>query len=308
MIDRTTVFYSFQASFLYSSGGEMKKASLGLPLIPPIRKAGSLPVGSAAGSPCSSPRLDFQESREMRPRSSSTSQEKTSEHAASSESTTETQRKKEKSSQCKSGPGMPLFPRELTDPFGLEIQVPDPGLGNGGLSSQPAQGALAQEPQEHGSASQKGLPLSQAKETDHPSSAGLTRDKELRASSAKVRGTLCKLAPKSSAWKEMELLVKELKRRQKETSLKLPPETVEPGDAAEATFSLPPVTGTAPSVQRKHPGSAMKKTVVRKQDNVPLLPSTPTLPGDDSFPRNSSGLGEIRVLRQERHLRGSLLG
>ncbi|XP_037988124.1 uncharacterized protein LOC119699146 [Motacilla alba alba] len=74
-------FFSFQASLPYTSGGEMKKASLGLPLIPPIRKAGSLPVDSAAGSLRSSPRLDFQESREMRPRSSSRTQDMISEHS-----------------------------------------------------------------------------------------------------------------------------------------------------------------------------------------------------------------------------------
>lgn len=51
---------------------------------------------------------------------------------------------------------MPLFPKELMDPFSLDIHVPDPGLGNGGLGSRPAQGALAQEPQEPRSASQKG--------------------------------------------------------------------------------------------------------------------------------------------------------
>nr|XP_041574157.1 uncharacterized protein LOC121470454 isoform X2 [Taeniopygia guttata] len=70
-----------KASLLYTPGGEVKKGSLGLPLLPPIRKAGSLPVGSAAGSVQSSLQLDFQESQEMRPRPSSSSQEKSSDHA-----------------------------------------------------------------------------------------------------------------------------------------------------------------------------------------------------------------------------------
>nr|XP_041574156.1 uncharacterized protein LOC121470454 isoform X1 [Taeniopygia guttata] len=166
-----------KASLLYTPGGEVKKGSLGLPLLPPIRKAGSLPVGSAAGSVQSSLQLDFQESQEMRPRPSSSSQEKSSDHAGCSESIAKTQRTKEKSSQCKTGPGMPLFPRKLPEPLGLETHVPKRGLGNGGLGPRPAQGALAQEPQqrppssagprvtagedkgkaEHGSASHRGL-------------------------------------------------------------------------------------------------------------------------------------------------------
>lgn len=66
MLDLSPVFYSFQAALLHSIGGDMKKGSLGLPLVPPIRRAGSPPVGSAAGSLPSSPQLDSQESREMR--------------------------------------------------------------------------------------------------------------------------------------------------------------------------------------------------------------------------------------------------
>ncbi|XP_064263129.1 TOG array regulator of axonemal microtubules protein 2-like [Passer domesticus] len=104
----------------------------------------------------------------------------------------------------------------------------------------------------------------------------------------------------------MEILMEEMKRRQNEKSLLLPPETFEPGDAAEASFSLPPINGTAPSVQRKDPGSAMKKTVVRKQDTVPLQPSTPTLPGDGSFPCSSSETSQTATgaLRREEPLRG----
>ncbi|XP_050828911.1 TOG array regulator of axonemal microtubules protein 2-like [Serinus canaria] len=55
-----------------------------------------------------------------------------------------------------------------------------------------------------------------------------------------------------------------------------------------AAFSLPPIDGTAPSVQKKHPGSAMKKKVLRKQDNMPLLPNKPIIHGDGSFPCISS--------------------
>ncbi|XP_064262073.1 TOG array regulator of axonemal microtubules protein 2-like isoform X1 [Passer domesticus] len=151
-----------------------------------------------------------------------------------------------------------------------------------------------------------GLPLSQAKETDHPSSPGLRSDKEWRDSFGKTHAELCRLAKENLELKKMEILMEEMKRRQNEKSLQLPPETFEPGDAAEASFSLPPINGTAPSVQRKDPGSAMKKTVVRKQDTVPLQPSTPTLPGDGSFPRSSSETSQTATgaLRREEPLHG----
>ncbi|XP_053828294.1 TOG array regulator of axonemal microtubules protein 2-like [Vidua macroura] len=292
-------------SMLYSIGGDMKKGSLGLPLIPPIRKAGSPPVDSAAGSLPSSLQLNFQESQEMRTRSNSRGHDKNSEDAASSEPTTKAQRKKGKSSWCKIGPGMPLFPSKLADLFGLETYVPKAAPGNGGLGSRPAQGALAQELRssagprvtaredrvkaEHGSASHRGLPLSQAKEMDHPTSPGLTSDKELRDVFGNIRAALWKLAEENLEPKDIEHLVEEMKKsRQKESFVQLLPETVEPGDAAEATFSLPPVNGTASRVQRKPPGSALKKKVLRKQDNVPLLPNKPIIHGDGSFPRNSS--------------------
>ncbi|XP_059696398.1 TOG array regulator of axonemal microtubules protein 2-like [Haemorhous mexicanus] len=50
----------------------------------------------------------------------------------------------------------------------------------------------------------------------------------------------------------------------------------------------------------------MKKKVLRKQDNVPLLPSTPTLQGDGSFPRSSSVTSQTATgaKRREEPLRG----
>ncbi|KAF4796399.1 hypothetical protein TURU_084665 [Turdus rufiventris] len=54
-----------EASLLDSTEGDMKKGSLGLPLILPIHKAVSPPLGSAAGSLLSSVQLDVQESQEM---------------------------------------------------------------------------------------------------------------------------------------------------------------------------------------------------------------------------------------------------
>ncbi|XP_064261366.1 TOG array regulator of axonemal microtubules protein 2-like [Passer domesticus] len=221
-----------ETSLLCSTGGEMKKGQLGKSLIPRLCKAGIPPVGSAAGSVHSSPKMELQESQEMRARPSSRSQEKTPEHAS--------------------------------------------------------------------------LSLSQAKETDHPSSPGLRSDKERRDSFGKTHAELCRLAKENLELKKMEILMEEMKRRQNEKSLQLPPETFEPGDAAEASFSLPPINGTVSSVQRKDPGSAMKKTVVRKQDTVPLQPSTPTLPGDGSFPRSSSETSQTATGAQcqEEPLRG----
>ncbi|XP_077029061.1 TOG array regulator of axonemal microtubules protein 2-like [Agelaius phoeniceus] len=159
-------------------------------------------------------------------------------------------------------------------------------------------------------------PLSQAKETDHPTSPGLTRDRELRDGFGKpmmyfhctqIRAALCMLAQKNLEQKDAELFKREMKnRRQRKTSLQPIPETVEPGDAAEATFSLPPVDGTASRVQRTHPGGALKKEVVRKQDNVPLLPNTPIIHGDGSFLHSSSVTSQTApgAKRREEPLRG----
>ncbi|XP_064249425.1 TOG array regulator of axonemal microtubules protein 2-like [Passer domesticus] len=204
-----------KASLLYSSGGDMKKQSLGPPLIPPIGKVVRPPLGSAAGSLQSSPQLEFQESQERRPRYSSRSKEESSEHA--------------------------------------------------------------------------GLPLSQAKEMDHHADPCLTSDTDLKEGFGKIRAALCTLAQKNLERKDAELLERETKkRRQRKTSLQPILETVEPGDEAEASFSLPPVDGTASRVQRKHPGSALKKKVLRKQDKVPLLPNRHIIHGGDSFPCSSS--------------------
>ncbi|XP_032942806.1 TOG array regulator of axonemal microtubules protein 2-like isoform X1 [Catharus ustulatus] len=75
------------------------------------------------------------------------------------------------------------------------------------------------------------------------------------------------------------------KGREEKTSLQLPPQTVEPRDAAEASFTQPPVNGTASSVQRKQPGNALRKKVLRKQDKVP---SMSMVHEEDRVPCNSS--------------------
>ncbi|XP_056343964.1 TOG array regulator of axonemal microtubules protein 2-like isoform X2 [Oenanthe melanoleuca] len=317
-----------KASLQYATQGDMKKGSMGLPLIPPIRKAVSPVVGSAAGSLHSSLQLDVQESQEMRPGSSSRSKEKDSEHAASSESTAQTERMDGKSSGSVIRPGMPLFPRKLAELFSLEPDMRNPGVGNGGLGSRPAQGALAQEPRQRqlssaaprvtareedkgkgqqGSASHRaGLPVSQAKEMDHPNSPGLMSDKNLRDGFGKIRAALCQLAEKNLEPKDAELFEKEMqKRRQNTTSLQLPPHTVEPRDAAEASFCLPSVNGTASSAQTKHPGSALKK-VLRKQDKLPLLPSVPITHEEGIVPCSSSVTSQTApgAQRREELLRG----
>ncbi|XP_039944460.1 TOG array regulator of axonemal microtubules protein 2-like [Hirundo rustica] len=302
---------------------------------------------------------------------------------------------------------MPLFPRKLADLFELKTYVQNPGLGNGGLGSRPAQGALAREPRqrqlssaapradaeedkvkaEHGSASPRGFPWSQAKEMGHSTCPGVTRYEDLRdvfekgtenqkgeqpsvkkpekrndgskkpqaalSSSKRVKSTsdghllqrakaqvtlppaveeteplqklyhlleakgfqtrmegvalfldLCKTSPQLISanivrihaalyklaqekldQKYVERCEEEIKKRSPEkTSLQLPPQTADPGHAAEESFSLPPVNGTASGVQRKHPGSALKEKVLRKRDNVPLLSNTPIIHGDGNFP------------------------
>ncbi|RLV71442.1 hypothetical protein DV515_00017444, partial [Chloebia gouldiae] len=146
-----------------------------------------------------------------------------------------------------------------------------------------------------------GLPLRQAKEMDHPSSPGLTSDKDLRDGFGKIRAALYMLAQKNLEQKDIELLEREMKkRRQKKASLQLLPETVEPGHAAETSFSLPPVDGTASGVQRNHPGSGLKKKVLRKQDNVPLLPNMPIIHGVGSCPRHSSATSQTATGAERR--------
>ncbi|XP_064253602.1 uncharacterized protein LOC135285342 [Passer domesticus] len=250
-----------KASLLCSSGGDMKKGSLGPPLIPPIGKAVSPSLGSAVGSQQSSLQLEFQESQGMRSGCSSRSKEENSEHA-----------------------GKAVIPPLGSAAGSLQISPQ--------LESQESQemrprssSRSKEESSEHA-----GLPLSRAKEMDHHTDPGLTRDTDLREGFGKIRAALCMLAQKNLERKDAELLEREMKkRRQRKTSLQPILETVEPGDEAEANFSLPPVDGTASRVQRKHPGSALKKKVLKKQDNVSLLPNRPIIHGDGSFPRSSSG-------------------
>ncbi|XP_064271170.1 TOG array regulator of axonemal microtubules protein 2 isoform X4 [Passer domesticus] len=354
-------------------GREMKMGSLGLPVIPPIRKAGIPSVDTAAGSAHRSPHVDLQELQEMRPRPSIISQEKTLEGADLIGYTLA--RRFSLSSPAMLLPSKPLLPILRSSPFAMpskmchgEQETGKSGSGldearrktqeltsegkgsktsllystGGEMKKRPlrksliprlrkagippvgsAAGSVPKSPQmdwqdsnemrprpsirsQEKTPEDAGLPLSQAKETDDPSSPGLRSDKELRDSFGKIHAEMCKLAKEKLEQKKMKILMEAMKRRQNEKSLQLSPETVEPGDAAEASFSLPPINGTAPSVQRKDPGSSMKKTVVRKQDKVPLQPSTPTIHGDGSFPLSSSVTSQTATgaKRREEPLRG----
>ena len=66
MLHLSIFFHFFQFFLIDSTEGDMKKGSLGLPLIPPIHKSRTPSVGSAAGSLLSSLQLDDEESQEMR--------------------------------------------------------------------------------------------------------------------------------------------------------------------------------------------------------------------------------------------------
>ncbi|XP_064240924.1 uncharacterized protein LOC135278296 [Passer domesticus] len=205
--------------------------------------------------------------------------------------------------------GPPLIP-----PIGKAVS---PSLGSAVGSLQISRQLESQESQEmrprsnsrskEESSEHAGLPLSQAKEMDHHTDPGLTSDTDLREGFGKIRAALCMLAQKNLERKDTEILERQMKkRRQRKTSLQPILEIVEPGDEAEANFSLPPVDGTASRVQRKHPGSALKKKVLKKQDNVSLLLNRPIIHGDGSFPRSSSVTSQTATGAQcrEEPLRG----
>ncbi|NXJ42737.1 TGRM2 protein, partial [Ciconia maguari] len=247
-----------KASLLPSccSHGDGKK-SLGMALIPPIPKSARPsdedPGISAVHLP-SSQHLVFQEALEMRPRSSSRSEEKTLKY--------------------------------------LELQTLEPVLPAlqhrvvGGVKSA---GHLCEPVSQL-----TGLPLSQAKDMDHLMSPCLLSDDDLKDNNGRIRVTLSKSAQKKiheKRMRQMELLRREReKESEKEKSLQLPTESVDPGDAAEESFGPPPVNGTvsiSPSTSNARKERA--GTALRKRVNRPSLPSIPvSISQGDSFPRNSS--------------------
>ncbi|XP_064257922.1 TOG array regulator of axonemal microtubules protein 1-like [Passer domesticus] len=325
-----------KASLLCSSGGDMKKGSLGPPLIPPIGKAVSPSLGSAAGSLQSSLQLEFQESQGMRSGCSSRSKEN-SEHAGVTRFIFSKSFRPCPSSLL---PSKPLPPIRISSPssnnnkmYSMEKENKDIGTGYDndsrkhqeqsseekcykwrgyeegviGTTSDPPHRPRSSSRSKEENSEHAGLPLSQAKEMDHHTDPGLTRDTDLREGFGKIRAALCMLAQKNLERKDAELLERDMKkRRQRKTSLQPILETVEPRDEAEASFSLPPVDGTASRVQRKQPGSALKKKVLKKQDNVSLLPNRPIIHGDGSFPCSSSVTSQTATgaQRREEPLRG----
>ncbi|XP_009951982.1 PREDICTED: protein FAM179A [Leptosomus discolor] len=222
------------------------KMSLGVSLIPPIPKSARPSDGAPGSTAVPLPGSQHQEALEMRPRSGSRSEGKTLES--------------------------------------LELQTLEPVLpvlqhcGFGGVKSA---GHLC-EPVPL----LTGLPLSQAKETDHLVSPHLLSDDDLKDSSGRIHVTLSKSAQKKihqKRMREMELLQRE-REREKEKSLQLSMQIVGPGDAAEKSFGLPPIIWPSTSnACREQAGTAL-----RKQVNRHSLPSIPVISQSGSFPRNSS--------------------
>ncbi|XP_052662114.1 TOG array regulator of axonemal microtubules protein 2 isoform X3 [Harpia harpyja] len=251
----------YKASLLpfHCSGGDGKK-SLTVDLIPPIPKS-ARPSDGAPGSAAvplpSSQHLVFQEGLEMRPRSGSSSEEKTLES--------------------------------------LELQTLEPILPV--LQHQPVGGMKSPRHLCEPVPQLTGLPLSQAEKMDHLMSSPLLSDDDLKDSNGRIHVTLSKSAQKKIHQKRMrqlELLRREKeKEREREKSLQLPTQSVDPGDAAEETsagFGPLPVNGTdfiCPSMSNARRGRA--GTALRKWVNRPSLPSIPVISQRGSFPRNSSG-------------------
>ncbi|NXW15331.1 TGRM2 protein, partial [Circaetus pectoralis] len=247
----------YKASLLpfHCSGGDGKK-SLRVDLIPPIPKS-ARPSDGAPGSAAvplpSSQHLVFQEGLEMRPRSGSSSEEKTLES--------------------------------------LELQTLEPVLPV--LQHQPVGGMKSPRHLCEPVPQLTGLPLSQAEKMDHLMSSPLLSDDDLKDSNGRIHVTLSKSAQKKIHQKRMrqlELLHREKeKEREKEKSLQLPTQSVDPGDAAEESFGPPPVNGTdfiSPSMSNAR--RARAGTALRKRVNRPSLPSIPVISQRGSFPRNSS--------------------
>ncbi|NXU28825.1 TGRM2 protein, partial [Thalassarche chlororhynchos] len=240
---------------LYCSDGDGKK-SLGVALIPPIPKSvrpSDGDPGSAAVPLPSFQHLVFQEALEMRPRSGSSSEEKTL-----------------KSLELRTlEPILPVLQHRVGG-----------GVKSAGRLCEPVPRLT-------------GLPLSQSKEMDHLVSPCLLSEDDLKDSNGRIHVTLSKSAQKKihqKRMREMELLHREReKEREKEKSLQLPTQSVDPGDAAEESFGPPPVNGTvsiSPSTSNACRESA--GTALRKRVNRPSLPSIPVVSQGGSFLRKSS--------------------
>ncbi|XP_074018603.1 TOG array regulator of axonemal microtubules protein 2-like [Numenius arquata] len=132
-----------------------------------------------------------------------------------------------------------------------------------------------------------GLPLSQAKQMDHPVNPRLLSDDDLKDSNGRIHVMLSKSAQKKihqKRMREMELLRRE--REKERESLQLPRLSVDPGDAAEESSGPLPVNGAvsiSPGTSRERaPAASGKRT------NRPSLPSIPVISQDGNFPRKPS--------------------
>ncbi|KAM6081418.1 TOG array regulator of axonemal microtubules protein 2-like [Chlamydotis macqueenii] len=136
-----------------------------------------------------------------------------------------------------------------------------------------------------------GLPQSQAKKMDQPVSPGLLSDDDSKDSNGRIHVTLSKSLQRKIQQKRkilMELLLRE-KEKEREKSLQLPTQSVDPGEAAKESFRPPPVNGTvslSPSTSNARRESA--GTALRNLVNRPSLPSIPVTSQGVSSARNSS--------------------
>ncbi|NXS69346.1 TGRM2 protein, partial [Pandion haliaetus] len=245
-----------KASLLpFHCSGDGKK-SLRVALIPPIPKS-ARPSDGAPGSTAvplpSSQHLVLQEALEMRPRSGSRSEEKTLES--------------------------------------LELQTLEPVLPV--LQHEPVGGMKSARHLCEPVPQLTSLPLSQAEKMDHLMSSPLLSDDDLKDSNGRIHVTLSKSAQKKihrERMRQLELLHREReKEREKEKSLQLPTQNVDPGDAAEESFGLPPVNGTdSISTSTSNAPRECTGTTLRKRVNRPSLPSIPVTSQGGSFPRSSS--------------------
>ncbi|XP_010168460.1 TOG array regulator of axonemal microtubules protein 2, partial [Antrostomus carolinensis] len=240
-----TMFSYFQASLLplYCSDEDGKK-SLGVALIPPIPRS-ARPSDGDAGSTAvplpSSQHLVIQGGLKMRPRSGSRSEERTLKHQ-------ELQTLE---------PILPVLQRRNVG-----------GVKSAGHLCEPLPPLT-------------GLPLSQAKETDHLMSPRLPSDDDLKDSNGKIQVTLSKSAQKKILQKRIELL-----RREREKEME---KSLQRYFLVSAGFGPLPVNGpvsTSPSMsnaRREHDGAVLKKRINRSS-----LPSIRVVSQGSSSPRNSS--------------------
>ncbi|NXI68989.1 TGRM2 protein, partial [Anseranas semipalmata] len=138
-----------------------------------------------------------------------------------------------------------------------------------------------------------GLPLSQAKEVDHPVSSRLLRDDDRKDNNGRIHVTISKSAQEKMRQKQMrelELLRREReKEREKGKLLQLPMWSADPGGEAKEGFGLLHINGTI-SISSSTSNACRSSigTTLRKRVNRPSLPSIPVISQDSGFPRHSS--------------------